>query len=603
MREDRAVPPRPEPRDGSLDPVVPLLAFLELPVQREGQVEQRIVACRELRRALVEHAVALRGIGHLRPGDQLRCFGADRVRRTDAAQDLIDSRHPAGFRQTGIALEEVGQERLLGREVHPLLVAPQALAQPLAFPLHVVRLALQVRLDLLARPPHQSQGEVQRLGAALRLVEQEVAVPGAEHGLHRLRQLLLRGHRVRLLGPAGGPGEDLLLGRVLLLQDPSPAEALDLAARVLFAVGQQLQPVGQGDARLLGLRRRGLHAIQPGPVDLGAARKEVFGALAHLGRGHRAERHAGVAEDQHEAAGPDSLGCNRKEVGRPPGRRPLPLRRRPAVRTGPDAEQREITRVAGPAPVVHLAAVLAHRAGRREDQTHVGVFDPLEEPVGHTTVERFHLTAAVRLLFTGGDQLFFLALDRLMARQVVGAGRHRGLDRGRDVLAAVGDGDAGPLACQLLAPGVGEESVLDQVPLGNRVLLEDVEGAVVVGDDQAFTGDEAAGAAGPHLDGGSEEPGPIAAPQLAGRDLQPELPQLLWIELEDLLRRPFPFHGEGLPGGERTDQNEEQSDESHGRGSVDEGAGAARATCHSVFGHVRLNRRFVSPKVRLFSNV
>ena len=241
-------------------------------------------------------------------------------------------------------------------------------------------------------------------------------------------------------------------------------------------------------------------------------------------------------------------------------------RRRAAVRPGVDAQQGEVAGVARPAPVVDLAAVFAHRARRRVDQAHVGVLQPLDELIGHPAVEGLHLAAAVRLALAGRDQLLLLALDRPEARQVVGAGGHRRLDLGGDVRRAVGEGDAQPLARELVGARAGEEAVGDDVVARGRVLLQDAERAVVVGDHEALGGDEAARAAVAHLDRGGEEPGALcAAPQLPRRDLQAELAEPLRVVLQDLLRRPLSFHGEGLPGGEDEQQGENGTGGSHGR--------------------------------------
>jgi hypothetical protein len=134
----------------------------------------------------------------------------------------------------------------------------------------------------------------------------------------------------------------------------------------------------------------------------------------------------------------------------------------------------------------------------------------------------------------------------------------------------VGDGDAQPLARQLVRRAAGEEAVGDDVVRRRRVLLQDAESAMVVGDHQPRGRDEAARAAAADLDGGVQEPGPLTAPQLLRRDLQTELPEPLGIVLEDLLRRPLSFHGKGLPGGKGTEQSENGTDGLHGAHSVDE---------------------------------
>ena len=255
---------------------------------------------------------------------------------------------------------------------------------------------------------------------------------------------------------------------------------------------------------------------------------------------------------------------DRKEVARPVGDVGVRLRRRLAVGAGVDAQQREVADVAGPAPVVDLAAEVAYRARRRVDQPHVGEFEAVDQHVLEAAVELRHLAAVVLVPLALGDHLLLLVLDRLEAREVVGAGRHGALDLAGDVGQAVGEGgaDAGP--GQLLGGRAGEEAVGDQVAVGGRVLLQDRERAVMVGDHQPPVGDEPRRAA-VDLHRRVEQPRSLLRPQRPGGDLQAQLAQPLRIVLQHLLGGPLSFHGEcSCAGGPEAEGEYGGGTDSHG---------------------------------------
>ena len=148
---------------------------------------------------------------------------------------------------------------------------------------------------------------------------------------------------------------------------------------------------------------------------------------------------------------------------------------------GVDAEHREVACVAGPYPVIGVAAELADRRGWRGHQTHV---------VELLVDEQELLVAVVHLLHgglvAGGFGLGLL--DDLV----------RGLSRGD----AVGhllhpDEEAHPefFVGQLLGARHGPESVGEVVVFDGRVPLDGAVAAVVVGQQQSFGRDQFARAA------------------------------------------------------------------------------------------------------------
>ena len=156
------------------------------------------------------------------------------------------------------------------------------------------------------------------------------------------------------------------------------------------------------------------------------------------------------------------------------------------LRVGIDAEHGEVARLARPHPVVGLTAVLTHRLGHGEHQSHV-----LKVAVGGAVVlvalvERLHLNAQRGVLLAdsflpdilnGIDEILHLAELQLVhaeAVQFVG-----------DILLVYHEADEEVLVGQFLLVGVGHEAVQHIVVLDGAVASDSVEAAVVVGEYQA----------------------------------------------------------------------------------------------------------------------
>ena len=132
--------------------------------------------------------------------------------------------------------------------------------------------------------------------------------------------------------------------------------------------------------------------------------------------------------------------------------------------------------MAGPDPVVGIAAELADRRGRCGHQT-----DVIE-----LFVDEQELLVAVVHLLDGGLVAFALGFG--LADQLLGG--FAGRQSLRHLLHAYQETDVESFVGQLLGPGHGPEAVGEVVVLDGRVALDGVVAAVVVGEQQAFGRDE-----------------------------------------------------------------------------------------------------------------
>ena len=212
------------------------------------------------------------------------------------------------------------------------------------------------------------------------------------------------------------------------------------------------------------------------------------------------------------------------------------------VPAGIDAEQREVARVAGPYPVVGVAAELADRRGRGGHQTHV---------VELLVDEQELLVAVIHLLHGGLVALAFglcLADDlllRLACGQPVGHLLHA--DEEFHVELLVG---------QLLGARHGPESVGQVVVLDARMRLYGVVTAVVVGQQQSFGRDQLARAAAVEQHHGVFHRSLVDRIDVFGRE-----PETFGAHVVDALRnqawKPHALVGRGRECEKRTDEGKQ----------------------------------------------
>ncbi len=185
---------------------------------------------------------------------------------------------------------------------------------------------------------------------------------------------------------------------------------------------------------------------------------------------------------------------------------------------GVDTEDGEVARVAGPHPVVRVAAELANVRGRGADEAHIGEYFIDVHEVLVAVVEGFHdgLVVGARdgLVGDGLDILGHDALAVLLCGLVGDAFQHLGGNVLHADQAGYGEARAG----DFLAAGHGPEAVGEVIVLDGAVLHDVAVAAVVVGEQQALVADELACAASAEEDDGVFERGVVDVVDVAGRD-------------------------------------------------------------------------------------
>ena len=205
---------------------------------------------------------------------------------------------------------------------------------------------------------------------------------------------------------------------------------------------------------------------------------------------------------------------------------------RMAVLVGIDAEDAEVARVAGPHPVVGVAAELANVARRAAHKAHVGI-DLIEQQVVFVAQEEgLDADFVFRLLLDVGNDLLDVGVDFGLTvgfSHVVGdAVQH--LCRHVAHLTQEDDAEAG--AGQLLAPVHGPEAVGEVVVLHRAVFLYVVIAAVVVGEQQALVADDFAGAAAAKEDDGVFQAAVVDAVDVVSGDFYAHLLHLFLVVLQ-----------------------------------------------------------------------
>ncbi len=207
----------------------------------------------------------------------------------------------------------------------------------------------------------------------------------------------------------------------------------------------------------------------------------------------------------------------------------------------------EVAGMAGPAPVVGLAAEVADRRRGRVDEPDVLQLDlgDLEPP---EPLEEGRHAAAEPLLLAGGGELLLPLLDGELSIEVGLPGGELADHVLRHLPDGDGDEDAGPRP----GPGLvrqrgGQEALLHGVPLRRGVVLERAGDAVVVGDDEAGVGHEGSAAASERDDGAHGHAGEVG--EGPGVALEAQLLQP-GGQVDHLLGHPHPAVGAGGHGGE-----------------------------------------------------
>ena len=223
------------------------------------------------------------------------------------------------------------------------------------------------------------------------------------------------------------------------------------------------------------------------------------------------------------------------------------------VGTGVHAEHREVAGVAGPHPVVGLAAELAHGCRRSAHEAHV-VVGLGDDQVGDVVVvEVRQLGAAVLVLLRGlvheGLALGLHQLGDLLLVRLVLADLLLGLlQDGGDVRHRLEEGDAEAAGGEFLVAGHGPVAVHQVVVLVGGERLDAAVAAVVVRDDEAVAGDDLAGAAAAEVDDGILQRGMVDAVDFFGRELAARFFQGFAVHFLEERQEPHSLVGEGGEG-------------------------------------------------------
>ncbi len=204
-------------------------------------------------------------------------------------------------------------------------------------------------------------------------------------------------------------------------------------------------------------------------------------------------------------------------------------------------QDRKITGMPRPHPVVDLTAKLADRRGRRVDQTDILEFQVGDPSVRRAAEKRSDLAAPPRSLgITYLHQLPPFGPQRLASRPFIADPGSRRQDLLCNVVDALNNANAAALRRLFLGAGPGDKAVLQEVSVDARAGLERRVSAVVIGDHQALRRHKR-GRATVEIDRRSEQAPARRIPEFLGRALEPALAERLVIERRNLLGHPLPL--------------------------------------------------------------
>ena len=163
-----------------------------------------------------------------------------------------------------------------------------------------------------------------------------------------------------------------------------------------------------------------------------------------------------------------------------------------------DAEDREVTRVSGPHPVVRITAELTYRSWRSEDETYVAediVGNEIVLVVGIVGAYLYTLVLALETLTLSGLKALTDLLDLREALDFI----LRLLELSQDLLRDVTDrgeiAHGEPFDGELCREALRDKAVTEIVVVDGALRLDSVEAAVMVGEDKTLAGDSDPGTA------------------------------------------------------------------------------------------------------------
>ena len=188
---------------------------------------------------------------------------------------------------------------------------------------------------------------------------------------------------------------------------------------------------------------------------------------------------------------------------------------------GVDAEDGEITGVAGPHPVVRFTAEFADGGRRGTHQAHVPVLPEDEEEVLVAIVQGFNAGLEAVSIFGG---LFQQLLGILGYEGLALLFGHLGLvsleHHFRHVFHAFQEADGEAGIGELIGPGLGPETVFEVVVLHGGMALDEAVTAVVVGKEKTLVTHQLSGAAAAEQHHGVFQAGLVHAVDVFGAELE-----------------------------------------------------------------------------------
>ncbi len=191
------------------------------------------------------------------------------------------------------------------------------------------------------------------------------------------------------------------------------------------------------------------------------------------------------------------------------------------VCTGVDAEDGEISGVAGPHPVVRLSSEFADGRRRSTHQAHIPVFAEDEQEVLVAVVQGLH-AGLEPVPFLGGflQQLLGVLVNQGLALLFGHLGLVSLEHHLRHILHAFQEADGEAGVGELVGPGLGPEAVLEVVVLHGGMPLDEAVAAVVVGEQEALVAHQLSGAAAAEQHHGVFQAGLVHAVDVFGRQLE-----------------------------------------------------------------------------------
>ena len=390
-----------------------------------------------------------------------------------AAQPFVHHGHALLFGQGHVLLQPVA----LQDPVHAGVVAAIHLRH-CAFNLRLVALlvaglAVAVGAGALDRVAVQAHGQTHRT-LAVQLTQDQIALAGIAGLAGHFHQLGI-GRQRRLAGLAlvAQPFQHRGFLLALARGGVHARETLELAVIVLRRVAPAAHGGGiaHGDFRIVA--PLGLHQVDQRLVVAADDRVGPLLGLFKLSHQRIAVGAAGITRGHDEIAIAQRPVGEAQPVLRRVGHVVLGVVGRLAVRTHVGTVEGEVTGVARPHPVVHLAAEIADAARRRVHQAHVADFHVAEQAVFVTAVEGVQAAAVALLVLAVGNQPLFNELQRARAADLVGRGIDGAVHPGGDVADRIKHEDPciRPRA-QLGARLRRVEAGVHQVVLGGRVELD-----------------------------------------------------------------------------------------------------------------------------------